>query len=75
MLHLPRRKVIWYELIPLAISIFKEVAIVHYIYSVKYQDANGNEKEKSGKNTDMLIKEKNKWLIIADNIGTRMRTT
>ena len=73
LLHLPRRKVIWYELIPLAISIFKEVAIVHYIYSVKYQDANGNEKEKSGKNTDMLIKEKNKWLIIADNSGTRMR--
>ena len=41
LLHLPKRKVIRYELIPLAINIIKEVAIVHYIYSVKYQDTNG----------------------------------
>lgn len=68
LLHLPKRKIIEYEIFPLSIQVVNKTAIVHYIYSAKYSDTNGKEKEKNGRNTDILIKQQNKWMIVADHI-------
>lgn len=68
LLHLPKRKIIWYNLIPLAINVLNELAVVHYIYSVRYQGKDGVVKEKNGKNMDVLLKQKNNWLVIVDNV-------
>lgn len=68
LLHLPKRKINSYEIIPIAINIVNNVAIVHYSYSVVFKTVNGDLIEKSGLNTDILTKKNKKWLIIADHV-------
>ena len=51
------------------IKIIKDIAIVHYSYSVIYKNEDGSEKEKSGLNTDILLKQDEKWMIIADHVA------
>jgi len=60
LLHLPKRDIDNYKIAPVDINIFSEVAVVHYYYSVTYKEKDGNEKTKSGRNTDILLKQKNK---------------
>ncbi len=59
-MHLPKRDIDNYKIAPVDINIFSEVAVVHYYYSVTYKEKDGNEKTKSGRNTDILLKQKNK---------------
>jgi ketosteroid isomerase-like protein len=54
---------------PAAIGIFGNVAYVHYYYSVIYKDAEGKEKSESGRWTDILMKQGDKWVMIGDHGG------
>ncbi len=69
LLRLPNRQVVSYKINPIAIQIFKDTAIVHYYYSTEYKDASGRVVSKKGRNTDILINQDNKWLLIADHAG------
>ncbi len=69
LLHLPKREICSYRIIPMEIKIIKDIAIVHYSYSVIYKNEDGSEKEKSGLNTDILLKQDEKWMIIADHVA------
>ena len=63
----PKREVISYLITPLAITVFNNVAIVHYYYSVVYKNSHKKNKEKLGRNTDILLKQKGKWILIGDH--------
>ena len=58
------------ELQPVAINIHGNVAIVHYYYSELSKDVEGKENNASGRWTDILMKEGDKWLLIADHGGS-----
>jgi ketosteroid isomerase-like protein len=59
-----------YEIKPVAISIFDDVAIVHFNYSGVYSDTAGNTGSYKGRMTDILIKQDGKWVFIADHGGS-----
>ena len=65
----PKQKIVSYNINPVAINIFNDVAIVHYYFSGAYKNVNGKEISKRGRNTDILLKQKNKWVIIGDHVG------
>jgi ketosteroid isomerase-like protein len=54
---------------PVAIGVFGNVAYVHYYYSFIYKDAEGKEKSSSGRWTDILMKQGDKWVMIGDHGG------
>ena len=54
---------------PVGIGIFGNVAYAHYYYSVIYKDAEGKEKSESGRWTDILMKQGDKWVMIGDHGG------
>jgi ketosteroid isomerase-like protein len=54
---------------PVAIGIFGNVAYVHYYYVVIYKDVEGKEKSESGRWTDILMKQGDKWVMIGDHGG------
>jgi len=66
----PKTKTLLHDIKPLAIKIHGNIAIVHYSYTdvSKY----GEEKEKSeqGRWTDILMKQGDKWVMIADHGGS-----
>lgn len=67
--HLPKTETLYYFLQPLEIKIHGNVAIVHYIYSGHTKDAWGKEKFSQSRWTDILMKQKDKWVIIGDHGG------
>lgn len=54
---------------PTAIKIHGDVAIVHYYWSQIVKPADGKEVNRSGRWTDVLKKQGNKWVLIADHGG------
>lgn len=58
-----------YGIQPAAIIVHGDFAIVHYYYEEVLKDAEGKEKPGSGRWTDILIKQGDKWLIIGDHGG------
>jgi ketosteroid isomerase-like protein len=54
---------------PVAIGVFGNFAYVHYYYAVIYKDAEGKEKSESGRWTDILMKQGDKWVMIGDHGG------
>lgn len=54
---------------PAAIGVFGNVAFADYVYTVIYKDAEGKEKSESGRYTDILMKQGDKWLLIGDHGG------
>jgi len=58
-----------YEIIPASIVVVDNIAIVHYFYSGVYTDAEGEKTNNQGRWTDVLMKDGDKWLIIADHGG------
>ena len=58
-----------YDIQPAAIKIHGNVAFVHYHYVQVVKDAAGKDKETSGRWTDILMKQGDKWLLIGDNGG------
>jgi len=62
-------KTILSDIKPVAIGIFGNVAYVHYYYSGIYKDSDGKEKSVSGRWTDILMKQGDKWVMIGDHGG------
>ena len=58
-----------YEINPVAIKIFGNVAIVHYYYTQVVKDAEGKQTTRSGRWTDILMKQDDRWVIIGDHGG------
>ncbi len=54
---------------PAAIGVFGNVAYVHYYWMAAYKDAEGKEKWESGRYTDILMKQGDKWVMIGDHGG------
>jgi len=64
------RKVLVHQIDLVAIKIHGNVAVVHYYYSMIGTDAEGKERTRSGRWTDILIKQKgDKWVLIGDHGG------
>ena len=54
---------------PVAIQIYGNIAFVHYYYAETVKDAEGKEKNRSGRWTDILMKQGDKWVMIGDHGG------
>ena len=57
------------EIKPVGINIHDNVAIVQYYYSRILSDVEGKEKTISGRWTDVLMKQEDKWVMIGDHGG------
>lgn len=57
-----------YEVKPCSIKVLDgKFAIVHYYFSLFYRNADGKASVSSGRWTDILMKEGNRWLIVGDH--------
>ena len=54
---------------PVGIKLHGNVAIVHYFYSETIRHTDGTEESDKGRWTDILVKQGNKWVMIADAGG------
>ena len=55
---------------PVAIKVHGDVAIVHYYYSRTFVDISGARHSDTGRWTDILIKQGDRWVMIADHGGS-----
>jgi hypothetical protein len=55
---------------PVAIRVHGTVAIVHYYYSRTYVDMSGERHGDTGRWTDILIRQGDRWLMVADHGGS-----
>lgn len=62
-------KTILYNIKPVAINVFGNVAIVDYYYTQLVKDAEGKEKGRSGRWADVVMKQGDKWVLIGDHGG------
>ena len=63
------KQVIIYDINAVDIKIHDSVAVVHYYYSILEKNTQNIEKRRNGRKTDILIKQADKWVIIADHGG------
>ena len=63
------RKTLVYDIKPVAIKIHGNTAFVHYYFSTLVRESDGREKSESGRWTDILLKQGDKWLLIGDHGG------
>ena len=54
---------------PAGIGVFGNFAYVHYYFTILYKDAEGKEKSSSGRWTDILMKQGDKWIMVGDHGG------
>jgi ketosteroid isomerase-like protein len=66
-------KTLVYDVKPVGINIQGNVAIVHYYYNQIVKDLDGKEKASSGRWTDILMKQGDKWVMIGDHGGQTSR--
>jgi ketosteroid isomerase-like protein len=62
-------KILVYDIQPLSIKIYGNVAIVHLYYTQIYKDSEGKEKSSTDRWTDIWMKQGDKWLLIGDHGG------
>jgi ketosteroid isomerase-like protein len=62
-------KTLVHHIQPVAIKIHGNIAIVHY-YWTRISKSGDKEKETAGRWTDVLMKQNDKWVLIADHGGT-----
>ena len=62
-------KTLVYDIQPVAIKIHGNVAFAHYHYVQIAKDEAGKAKETSGRWTDILMKQGDKWVLIGDHGG------
>ncbi len=58
-----------YTIQPVAIQVHGNVAFADYYYTEVVKDAEGREKNRSGRWTDILLKQGDKWVLIGDHGG------
>jgi ketosteroid isomerase-like protein len=64
-------EILVYEVNPAAIKIHGDVAIVHYFYSAMRKNTEGKRIGQSGRWTDILVKQGDKWILIGDHGGPK----
>jgi hypothetical protein len=62
-------KTLVYNIKPVVINVFANVAIVDYYYTRIMKDAEGKEKGRSGRWADIVMKQGDKWVLIGDHGG------
>ena len=62
-------KAVEYRLEPLAIQALGNAAVVHYKIHQTLEDKDGNRSEDVSQWTDVLVKEKGRWLLVSDHGG------
>jgi len=62
-------KILVYNIKPVEIRIHGNVAVVHYFFTEISNDAEGKEKTSSGRWTDILLKQGDRWVMVADHGG------
>jgi uncharacterized protein (TIGR02246 family) len=67
--YMGRSTVAEYEMTPLAIQVYGNIAFVHYYYHIVRTDKKGEDKASSWRWTDILMKQDGKWLFIGDHGG------
>lgn len=63
------RTVTTFDISPIDIKIHDDTAVIHYYFSILEQRAKEDEIKRSGRITDVLIKQSNKWVLIARHGG------
>jgi ketosteroid isomerase-like protein len=63
-------KVPVYEIKPVAIKIYGDVAFVDYYYAMAKETADGKKSMESGRWTDILLKQGNRYVMIGDHGGS-----
>jgi ketosteroid isomerase-like protein len=61
---------ILYDIKPVAIQVQGQVAVVHYYYERTYMNASGEQLRDSGRWTDVLLRQDDRWIMIADHGGS-----
>jgi ketosteroid isomerase-like protein len=64
---LEKPELTWIE--PVNIQILDDVAIVHYFFALHFKDEEGKVQNRSGRWMDVLVKQGDRWLLIADQGG------
>ena len=62
-------KTLVYDIQPVAIKIHGNVAFVHYHYHSVIKDAEGKQQDVTGRWTDILMKQGDRWVMIGDHGG------
>jgi ketosteroid isomerase-like protein len=62
-------KVLFYDLTPVAIMVYGDIAIVDYYYNMQRENMEGKKDWRHGRWTDILQKQGSKWVLIADHGG------
>lgn len=58
-----------YDIKPAAIQIHGSIAFVHYYFNETVKDAEGKVKDYSGRWTDILMRQGDRWVLIGDHGG------
>ena len=66
---LANKKTLFYHLNPVTIKVYGDIAIVNYYYTTHSQNVDNEKKWQSGRWTDILKKQGDKWVIVADHGG------
>lgn len=59
----------FYDITPVGITVHGDVAIVHYFYYEVSKSSEGKMKTEHGRWTDILVKQGDRWVILADQGG------
>ncbi|MEO8168087.1 MAG: nuclear transport factor 2 family protein, partial [bacterium] len=62
-------KTMVYNITPVTINVFGNVAIANYYYTRISKDSEGKEHSRSGRWADILMKQGDKWVLIGDHGG------
>lgn len=62
------KKILIYDIKPLSIRTMGDFAFVHYYFAM-ISESEGKKKPTEGRWTDILVKEKGKWLLVGDHGG------
>ncbi len=63
-------KTVLQDIQPVAINVLGNVAVVHYYYWVITKGEDGKDQTRSGRFTDVLLKQDNKWVLFGDHGGS-----
>ena len=66
---LKNRKTVFYNITPVSIQIFDDIAVVNYYYTTQTENMEGKKDWAKGRWTDILQKQGPKWVLVADHGG------
>ena len=72
--YLPRgfetTETVLHDVTPVGITVHSNVAVVHYYYTRTFVDRSGAQHGDSGRWTDVLLRQGNRWVMIGDHGGS-----